>query len=109
MPDGPYLVLPLFGPSNLRDSMGYAGDYRLGILDNFDDVRVRNSYFVARLVHTRSELLSATRLVDDAAVDNYTFVRDGYMQRRRFQIYDGNPPREYDPDDPDAPDPGSKQ
>ena len=109
VPDGPYLVLPLFGPSNLRDSMGYAGDYRLGILDNFDDVRVRNSYFVARLVHTRSELLSATRLVDDAAVDNYTFVRDGYMQRRRFQIYDGNPPREYDPDDPDAPDPGSKQ
>lgn len=108
VPDGPYLVLPLFGPSNLRDSFGYGGDYYLGVLDNFDDVRVRNSYFFARLVHTRSELLSATQLVEDASVDSYVFVRDGYMQRRRFQIYDGNPPKEFDPDDPDAPDPGEK-
>lgn len=108
VPDGPYLVLPLFGPSNLRDSFGYGGDYYLGVLDNFDDVRVRNSYFFARLVHTRSELLSATQLVEDASVDSYVFVRDGYMQRRRFLIYDGNPPKEFDPDDPDAPEPGEK-
>ena len=108
VPDGPYLVLPLFGPSTVRDSLGYGGDYYLGVLDNFDDVRVRNSYFFARLVHTRSELLSATQLVEDASVDSYVFVRDGYMQRRRFQIYDGNPPKEFDPGDPDASDPGEK-
>lgn len=106
--DGPYLVLPLFGPSNLRDAFGYGGDYYLGVLDNFDDVRVRNSYFGARIIHTRSEILSATQLVEDASMDRYIFVRDGYMQRRRFLIYDGNPPREYDPDDPELPDPADK-
>ena len=54
---------------------------------------------------TRSELLSASDLVDEASMDRYVFLRDGYLQRRRFLIYDGNPPREYDPDDPDLPDP----
>lgn len=106
--DGPYLVLPLFGPSTLRDAAGLGGDYYLGVLDNFDDVRVRNSYFGARTIHTRSELLTATQLVDDASMDRYIFIRDGYLQRRRFLIYDGNPPREYDPDDPDLPDPAEK-
>lgn len=107
--DSPYLVLPLLGPSTVRDAFGYGGDYYLGVIDNFDDVRARNSYFGARTIHTRSELLSASDLVDEASMDRYVFLRDGYLQRRRFLIYDGNPPREYDPDDPDLPDPAEKQ
>jgi phospholipid-binding lipoprotein MlaA len=52
-----------------------------------------------RTVNFRHELLKADDLISDAALDKYTFVRDGYLQRRRNLVYDGNPPREKDPDD----------
>lgn len=101
--DGPYLVLPLMGPSTVRDSAGMGGDYVFGVLDNFNNVRIRNSYYGARTIHKRSELLNMTTLVDQASFDPYSFAREGYLQRRRFVIFDGNPPRQYDPDDPELP------
>lgn len=106
--DGPYFVLPLLGPSTVRDTGGMGGDYVFGVIDNFDSIRARNAYTAARIVHKRSELLTATTLVDEAALDAYSFARDGYLQRRRFVIHDGNPPREYDPDDPESPEPAEK-
>lgn len=106
--DGPYVVLPLLGPSTVRDSAGLGTDYFMGVLENFDSVRFRNGYYAARTVQKRSELLNVTTLVDEAALDPYSFARDGYLQRRRFVIYDGNPPREYDPDDPETPEPPAK-
>lgn len=108
VPDGPYFVLPLFGPSTLRDTGGMGGDYALGVVDKFDSIRTRNTYTAARIVHIRSELLTTTTLVDEFSLDAYSFARDGYLQRRRFVIYDGNPPKEYDPDDPETPEPAAQ-
>jgi phospholipid-binding lipoprotein MlaA len=88
---GPYLVLPLIGPSNVRDTVGFAGDITVSPVFT-DDVSVRNSLLSVRLVDLRADLLSTTRIVETAALDEYVFVRDAYLQRRRFQVYDGSPP-----------------
>ncbi|MEY3875947.1 MAG: hypothetical protein RIR50_1118 [Pseudomonadota bacterium] len=45
-----------------------------------------------RVINRRADLLDAGQLLEDAAFDKYSFMRDGYLQRRRNQVYDGNPP-----------------
>ncbi len=92
--DGPYLVLPFVGPRNLRDTAGLFVDLQVDPLLQFDPVRTRNQLWGLRLVSRRAELLSASKLLSVAALDEYEFVRDAYLQRRRNLIYDGNPPRE---------------
>jgi phospholipid-binding lipoprotein MlaA len=62
-----------------------------------DDVSTRNILTALRFVSARSELLDASQILETAALDPYEFVRDGYLQRRRNQVYDGNPPEEADP------------
>ena len=103
---GPYFVLPLLGPSSIRDTFGRAFDF-LGTdpLWYLDDIRLRNSLVGLRLVDTRASLLPAEKVLDAAALDKYQFVRDGYLQLRRNLVYDGNPPRLIDPDE--AEDPGT--
>lgn len=92
---GPYLVLPLFGPSNLRDALGSAVDRRhTDLVRNHDDVATRNPVLAVRLVGRRAELLEAKRAVDAAALDQYEFTRDFFLERRRGLVYDGNPPLE---------------
>jgi phospholipid-binding lipoprotein MlaA len=90
---GPYLVLPLFGPSSIRDAAGLGVETVLDVNFWIENVRVRNALFGTRLVSARSELLEADDLVSGAALDKYTFIRDGYLQRRRHLIFDGYPPR----------------
>lgn len=92
--DGPYLVLPLLGPSNLRDTAGRVVDYNTDPVTYIEPTRDRNQVQGLRLVSRRTELLSASRLLSVAALDEYEFVREAYLQRRRNLIYDGNPPRE---------------
>lgn len=92
---GPYLVLPLLGPSTLRDAPARVVDAPLDPLYHYDDVRIRNSLFVVNLVNTRARLLPATDLVERVALDQYAFVRDAYLKRRASLIRDGAP----DPDD----------
>jgi len=92
--DGPYLVLPFVGPRNLRDTAGLFVDWQVDPLLQFDPVRTRNQLWGLRAVSLRAELLSASKLLSVAALDEYEFVRDAYIQRRRNLIYDGNPPRE---------------
>jgi len=92
--DGPYLVLPFIGPRNLRDAGGLLVDWQVDPLLQFDPVRTRNQLWALRIVSLRAELLSASKLLSVAALDEYEFVRDAYLQRRRNLIYDGNPPRE---------------
>ena len=92
--DGPYLVLPLLGPSNLRDTAGRVVDYNTDPVTYIEPTRDRNQVQGLRLVSRRAELLSASRLLSVAALDEYEFVREAYLQRRRNLIYDGNPPRE---------------
>lgn len=106
--NGPYLVLPLFGPSTLRDSFALPLDrYATAPSVWFSDV---NNYVVTplQLVSIRSELLSTTKLLDEVALDKYSFVRDAYLARRLDQIFDGAPPMEKFDDEPDPAAPKKK-
>jgi len=91
---GPYLVLPLFGSSNLRDGIGLAADMVTDPLGEARPIDLRNSAIAARAVQTRADLLGASRVLEQAALDRYVFQRDAYLQRRRSLVYDGRPPRE---------------
>ncbi len=93
---GPYLVLPLLGPSSVRDTVGIVGDWYLDPLDHLDDDAVMAALTGLDLVDTRAGLLNATNMLDMAALDPYAFTRDAYLQRRLGKVYDGNPPLELD-------------
>lgn len=98
--NGPYLVLPLLGPSTLRDSAALPVDRWADSPSRYvDDLR---NYVVTtlQLVQLRSELLSTTQLISDVSLDKYSFVRDGFLARRLDQIYDGAPPLAPMLDDP---------
>ncbi|MBB3177325.1 VacJ family lipoprotein [Variovorax sp. Sphag1AA] len=92
VPAGPYLVLPLLGPSTLRDAAALPLDFRGDPVSYVSEVSVRNSLYALRLVDLRSNLLRASQLLDDAALDRYTFTRDAFLQRRRSEVHDGNLP-----------------
>jgi phospholipid-binding lipoprotein MlaA len=92
MPAGPYVVWPLFGPSTVRDSLGRPLDMAWSPSAAVNDSTAGVSLSVLSLVDTRANLLSATRVLDDIALDKYSFVRDAYVARRRNLVYDGNPP-----------------
>lgn len=94
--DGPYLVLPLLGPSSLRDTSNLATAYWLDPVNSIDRVAVRNSVKGLRLIDGRAQLLDAGQVLEEASLDKYTFMRDFYLQRRRSLIHDGRPPREKD-------------
>lgn len=91
---GPYLVLPLLGPSTLRDAAALTVDSQGNLLSNVSDVPARNTASAVNLLNRRANLLEATRMLDEVALDPYTFTRDAFLQRRRSTIYDGNPPDE---------------
>ena len=101
MPQGPYLVLPVFGPSTVRDGVGLSADMLADPVGAIDPIDARNAARGLRIVDTRASLLKAGRVLEGAALDKYTFVRDGYLQRRRSLVWDGDPPP--DPDDERAP------
>ena len=92
--DGPYLVLPLFGPSTVRDAFGRAIDVHVDPVNNLNNISSRNVLVATRGLNDRSSLLSADKIVEEAALDRYAYMRDAYLQRRRYRIYDGEPPRE---------------
>lgn len=89
VPSGPYLVLPLLGPSTLRDTAALPGDWWGDIWTHKDPVRWRNTGTVIKYVDARASLLDASDLVEGAALDRYEFIRDGFLQRRESQIHDG--------------------
>jgi phospholipid-binding lipoprotein MlaA len=92
--DGAYVVLPFFGPRTVRDTVGLVLDVKADPVGNVDHVPTRNTLLALRIVDTRADLLPADKVIEEAALDKYTYVRDGYLQRRRNLIHDGNPPRE---------------
>ncbi len=101
--DGPYIVLPILGPSSVRDTFGWVGDIYTSPLVGVDNVNLRNSLIGVRFVTVRADLLEASAILETAALDPYEFVRDAYLQRRRSLVYDGNPPADKDLDlTPDA-------
>jgi phospholipid-binding lipoprotein MlaA len=89
VPSGPYLVLPLFGPSSFRDAGGFAVDQVYLTPQNYADPAWRNSLWATDLVSTRARYLNATGLLEEAALDKYLFLRDAYLSRRRSQVGKG--------------------
>ena len=92
---GPYLVLPLFGPSSARDFGGLWLDWTADPMWYYTrPIALRNSLAFLRGVSRRTDLLDASRILEEAALDKYVFQRDAYLQRRRALVHDGNPPRD---------------
>jgi len=89
--EGAYLMIPFMGPSSVRDAPGIVAAMFLNPLTYLNPV-VNIPLTVVRAVNTRANLLEATNIRDQAALDPYTFVREAYRQQREFKIYDGNPP-----------------
>lgn len=82
VPTGPYFVLPILGPSTVRDTLALPVDLRGNLLREVTPVSARNSLYALRIVDTRANLLRAESVLDDAALDKYSFTRDVYMQLR---------------------------
>jgi len=101
---GPYLILPFLGSSTLRDAGGTAVDYYVAPLPHVRPIALRNSLYGLYFVNTRAELLEASSILEQAALDRYVFQRDAYLQRRRSLIYDGSPPRVREEEVNDKPD-----
>jgi phospholipid-binding lipoprotein MlaA len=93
-PPGPYLILPFLGSSTVRDAGGTAVDWAVQPVGNVRPIELRNTLYGVYFVDTRAQLLDASRILEEAALDKYVFQRDAYLQRRRSLIYDGRPPRE---------------
>ena len=92
---GPYLVLPFLGPNDFRDTLGFLVDTEYtDLVRNHDDVSTRNPVLVLRVVSRRADLLDAKRAIDAAALDEYEFTRDLYLERRKSLVHDGKPPRD---------------
>ncbi|MDB5882974.1 MAG: lipoprotein precursor-like protein [Ramlibacter sp.] len=91
-PSGPYLVLPLLGSSTVRDALALPIDRKGDPVHYVDSAGQRNSLYVLRAVDMRSNLLRAGSVLDEAALDKYSFTRDAYLQRRRAQIFDSQKP-----------------
>ncbi|HED33774.1 MAG TPA: VacJ family lipoprotein [Gammaproteobacteria bacterium] len=104
VPEGPYFVIPFWGPSTVRDASGLLVD-----ADQFDPVwqQLENGYplnfrktsdswnlTILKTIDFRASLLQTEGILDEAALDRYTFIRELYLQRRLNLVHDGNPPEE---------------
>jgi len=99
VPSGPYVVLPFFGPSSVRDTFGTVADLETDYLFKYiPNVGLRNSLTGLRVVNARNTYYEAGDLLDGAAIDKYSFLRDAYIQRRKYQINEGR-----DDEEPQAP------
>ncbi len=98
LPQGPYLFVPFFGPTTVRDGTGAIVRVMVGPVGYIGDVPLRNSLYGLGAVDIRAQALSAGAIVDTAALDRYLFIRNAYLQRRRYLLYDGKPPPE--PEEP---------
>ncbi|CAN5170606.1 hypothetical protein BH09PSE6_BH09PSE6_17280 [soil metagenome] len=100
VPSGPFVMLPFFGPSTVRDTGGLVvGMYADPLGYIIQDDAWYWGLTALRIISLRADLLDASNLLDGAALDRYSFVRDGYIQRRNSLIYDGNPPDTSQADD----------
>ena len=106
VPSGPYFVIPLLGPSTIRDAASRPVDtYGQPYMWQDGHDALKWSLWAVDKVHARASLLDAEGALNDAALDKYTLMRDGWLARRRNQVYDGDPPDEDDAADPYGDDP----
>ena len=111
--EGPFIMLPLFGPSTVRDTGGWVVDWFLDPITYVNPSRAHNQLLFGRIISRRTELLDASKVLDAAALDEYEFVRDAYLQRRGNLVYDGKPPADkvpgLEPPRPNDPQPAESQ
>lgn len=88
VPSGPYVVLPLFGPSNVRDGLSSIVDTAVDPVNSIEGPATKNAFAIARVINNRALLLDKESIVTG---DRYSFIRDAYMQSREFSVYDGEP------------------
>jgi phospholipid-binding lipoprotein MlaA len=104
VPSGPYLVLPLFGPSTLRDAAAMPIDRRLDLAQRIHSENLRHTVYAVRAVDRRSNLLRVGNVLEEAALDKYSFTRDAHLQRRRAEVFErDDDPRAIPPVPPEEP------
>ncbi len=101
VPTGPYVVLPLLGPSTVRDALALPVDMQGDVSRQSAAAQKRNATLALKLTDLREGLLKIVDAVKEASLDPYTFTRDAYLQKRRNDMYDGSPPMELNFEDPD--------
>jgi phospholipid-binding lipoprotein MlaA len=94
VPQGPYLFIPLFGPTTVRDGSGWLVRLYTGPAGYIPNVPLRNWLYGLGYLDTRAQLLGAEGVLEAAAIDKYRYLRDAYLKARRYQVYDGKPPPE---------------
>jgi phospholipid-binding lipoprotein MlaA len=99
---GAYVVLPILGPSTVRDTAATPLDRLASPPALFDGTGTQIGFTLLQIINTRSDLLGATRVIDDISLDKYTFIRDAYLQRRRSLVFDGDVPETPEPPDEGA-------
>lgn len=102
VPSGPYVVLPFFGPSTVRDGLALWVDFQGDIVWVLPtSIANRNTLYVVRTVDKRANLLRVGTVIEQAALDKYTFTREAYLQRRRAEIFDYQRQEDSDGAEPD--------
>lgn len=98
IPQGPFLFVPLWGPTTVRDGTGELLRLVWSPTNEIPNVAVRNTVYGFVTVNARAQALDATSLLEQASLDPYTFVRRSYLQRREYLVHDGNPRKPKDDD-----------
>ncbi len=91
---GPYVVLPFFGPRNFRDTFGLVADTYTDPVTYVDDAGTRNALIATYVIDSRANNLNIKNVIDEAALDEYSYVRNAYLQHRQNLVYDGKPPQD---------------
>ena len=99
---GAYVVWPLLGPSTVRDSIALPLDRFASPALVISSGQLQGGITALQIINTRANLLGASQVIDEIALDKYIFIRDAYLQRRRALVFDGNAPDLPDPGPPDA-------
>ena len=97
---GPYFVLPILGPSTIRDTTGLVADWQYDPITEIKDDQARYATIALYGIDARAGTLKATKILEEASFDKYAFMRDAYLQHRNNLVHDGHPPRETMKDEP---------
>jgi len=101
VPAGPFIMLPLLGPSTLRDTIALPVDRRYDVVSRIDPNGTRVLTYSVRAVNTRANLLRVGDVLEEVSLDKYSFMRDAHLQRRRAEVFDREEDREVPPPLPD--------
>jgi len=93
VPDGPYFYWPIIGPRTTRDTFGWMVDTYYDPVWRVDNIPLRNSLVSVRYIDLRASVLPTDKVIEEAAFDKYSYIRDAYLQHRLSEIFDGDPPR----------------